>query len=339
MYLTRSIMKKSISTILKEDDRVVEEKASNNPIFDRKVEVATEGLLPYFSRTLYNKIPQENALTIANYIISMKTEINPSSNYRKETIRVLCQLSKYCNHKPFKSLMRENILEFLDSFRKSEVSDPLHKWIGTYNLFRIYTIRFFKWLYNPDIELDKRPKPLVIENIHQLKRKEQSIYKPADLWTTEDDLLFLKYCPSKRIRCYHVMAKDSSCRPHEILKLRIKDVQFRTAGNYQYAEVVVNGKTGTRPLPLINSLPYVKDYLSHEHPQPGNPNAILIAGKGKSIGRPIGVLSLQQIYARYKEGLFPKLLESPNVPPEDKKKINELLKKPWNPYIQSALNA
>jgi integrase len=137
----------------------------------------------------------------------------------------------------------------------------------------------------------------------------------------------------------HVMAKDSSCRPHEILKLRIKDVQFRTAGNYQYAEVVVNGKTGTRPLPLINSLPYVKDYLSHEHPQPGNPNAILIAGKGKSIGRPIGVLSLQQIYARYKERLFPKLMGSPNVLPEDKKKINELLKKPWNPYIQSALNA
>jgi hypothetical protein len=45
------------------------------------------------------------------------------------------------------------------------------------------------------------------------------------------------------------------------------------------------------------------------------------------------VLSLEQIYARYRKGLFPKLLESANVPPEDKKKINELLGKPWNPYI------
>ena len=39
-------------------------------------------------------------------------------------------------------------------------------------------------------------------------------------------------------------------------------------GNYQYVETVVNGKTGTRPLPLINSIPYLKDYLDHEHPQP-----------------------------------------------------------------------
>jgi hypothetical protein len=35
----------------------------------------------------------------------------------------------------------------------------------------------------------------------------------------------------------------------------------------------------------------------------------------------------------YHKELFPKLLESPNVLPEDKPKIKELLKKPWNPYI------
>ena len=47
-------------------------------------------------------------------------------------------------------------------------------------------------------EPDKRSKPVVIENIPKLKRKEKSIYKPSDLWTQQDDLLFLKYCPTKR---------------------------------------------------------------------------------------------------------------------------------------------
>jgi hypothetical protein len=37
-------------------------------------------------------------------------------------------------------------------------------------------------------------------------------------------------------------------------------------------------------------------------------------------------------------GSFLKLLDHPSVPAEDKQKIRELLKKPWNPYIQSALN-
>jgi hypothetical protein len=61
-----------------------------------------------------------------------------------------------------------------------------------------------------------------MENIPQFKRKEVSIYKPSDLWTQQDDLLFLSYCPSKRDRCYHTLSRDSSCSPHELLKLRTK---------------------------------------------------------------------------------------------------------------------
>jgi integrase/recombinase XerD len=87
-----------------------------------------------------------------------------------------------------------------------------------------------------------------------LKRREQSIYKPTDLWTLEDDLLFLKYCPSLRDRCYHTISRDLSCRPHEILKLRIKDIYFKNSSNYQYAEVLLNGKTGSRSIPLIKSI-------------------------------------------------------------------------------------
>jgi len=329
-------MKKSISTVLKNREYAKregdEEEDNANVLFDRKIEIATEGLIPYFSKLCY-ELPHENALTIANYIISMKAEINPSPNYRKESIRSLYQLSKYCNHKSFRSLTRQNILEFLDSFRKPEASDPLHKWIGTYNLYRMRLMRFFKWLYYPHIEPDKRPKSDILENIPKLTRKEKSVYKPADLWTNEEDLLFLRYCPSKRMKCYHAVARDLGCRPHEILKLKIKDIVFKSIGTRQYAETVVNGKTGTRPLPLIDSLPYVKDYLDHEHPQPGNPNAVFISGVGKSLGRELQITSLHNIYGNFKKVVFPKLLNNSNVLPEDKQKIKELLKKPWNPYV------
>jgi integrase len=143
---------------------------------------------------------------------------------------MLCSLSAFFNNnnaKSFKEMTRQDLISFLNSRRKSEDVDPLHKWIGTYNTYRIQTMRFFKWLYFPDIEPDKRPKPSVIGNIPQLKRKEKSIYKPSDLWTAEDDSLFLKYCPNPRDRCYHAMSRDSAARPHELLKLRIKDVVFK----------------------------------------------------------------------------------------------------------------
>ena len=152
----------------------------------------------------------------------------------------------------FQRLQTDDLLSFLNSFRKAEPIDPLHKWIGTYNYYLVIISRFFKWLYYPNLPPNERQKlkPAVIQNLKRLPRKETSIYKPTDLWTQDDDQLFLKYCPSKRERCYHTISRDTGCRPHEILGLRIKDVVFKMANDRQYAEVLVNGKTGSRCVPI-----------------------------------------------------------------------------------------
>jgi integrase len=227
----------------------------------------------------------------------------------------------------------DDILDFLSQYRRPEELDPLHKGIGTYNQRLAHIIKFFKWFYYPDISPGERPKPPLVQNLKPIKRKEKSIYKPTDLWTVEDDLLFLKYCPLKRDRCYHAMSRDASCRPSEILKLKIKDVVFKLAGNKQYAEILVNGKTGSRHIPLINSIPYVKDYLD-EHPFRTVPNSPLICGFGKSLGKCMKEAHLWRIYKKYKTEYFPRLLNDQNISSEDKQKIRELLTKPWNPYIR-----
>jgi integrase len=305
---------------------------------ERKIEKATEGLSSSCFSLLHKRVlpaNKKNALIICDYISSLKSEINPSKHYTNDIIVLLCTFSTFFKHtKPFKEMTREDVLSFLDSFRKTEGVDPMHKWIGTYNLYRMYLMRFFKWLYSPDIDYKQRLKPAVIQNIHLLKRKEKSVYKPSDLWTPEDDSLFLKYCPNARDKCYHTMSRDSAARPHELLKLKIKDVVFKlTPDKKQYAEIQLNGKTGSRHIPLIDSIPYVKDWIS-QHPHSGNPNSILLCGFGKSLNRIMHITSIHGIYDDYKNKFFPKLLESPNVPPEDKQKIKDLLKKPWNPYIR-----
>jgi integrase len=335
---TNIISTSKIITITKPDANNKAKTKQNMPsnsgwLLDRKIEDATSGLRREFSRDLYS-ISEENALTIVNYILAMRVEINLSDSYRLNIINILCKFSKCQTNKRFDTINRKDILAFLNSLRKPDVSDPLHKWIGTYNLYRIYLLRFYKWLYHADIEPNKRPIPKIIENIPQLKRNEQSIYKPTDLWTSNDDILFLRYCSSKRSKCFHVMSWDTGCRPHELLRLRIKDIVFKSVGSRQYAEILVNGKTGSRHIPLIDSIPYIKDYLDHEHPQPANPNAIFLCGTGKSLGRVLGVASLSRIYNNYKTKIFSKLLGDPNIASEDKQRIRELLKKPWNPYIR-----
>jgi hypothetical protein len=93
------------------------------------------------------------------------------------------------------------------------------------------------------------------------------------------------------------------------------------------SEVLLNGKTGSRSIPLISSIPYLKDWID-QHPQPGNPNCPLICGLGKKLGRRLTTPTLYAIYKNYREKVFPKLLDNPSIPPEDKLKIRELLKRP-----------
>ncbi|MFL6357932.1 MAG: hypothetical protein ACJ71K_06385 [Nitrososphaeraceae archaeon] len=74
--------------------------------------------------------------------------------------------------------------------------------------------------------------------------------------------------------------------------------------------------------------------MDHEHPQPNNPSGIFLCGNGKSLGRMLSISSIENIYRHYKLEFFRKLLTNPNVPPEDKQKMEDLLRKPWNPYIR-----
>jgi integrase/recombinase XerD len=98
-------------------------------------------------------------------------------------IQALVELSECSKRKPFERLTREDVLSFLCKFRKIEDKDPLHKWIGTYNLKREILRQFFTWLNDPNIERNHRSRPKIMENIAKFNRKEVSIYKPTDLWT------------------------------------------------------------------------------------------------------------------------------------------------------------
>ena len=143
------------------------------------------------------KLTQDNAPVISSYFKAFGNEINLSDNYKRINLTTLVYLSRFHYNKKFKEMAKEDIILYLNSLRKNDSVDPLHSWVSTYNLYLIVLTRFFKWLYYPDLSPKERIKPACV-NIPTLKRKEQSIYRPSDMWTQEDDILFLKYCPSKK---------------------------------------------------------------------------------------------------------------------------------------------
>jgi integrase/recombinase XerD len=99
-------------------------------------------------------------------------------------------------------------------------------------------------------------------------------------------------------------------------------VEFIEGNGGKYAKILVNGKTGQRSLVLVDSIPYVTQWVSN-HLQGGNREAILLPSM--RTGKAIHVNAMFKVYREYK-GYFTSLLSSGNIIEDDKEKIRHLLK-------------
>jgi hypothetical protein len=107
-------------------------------LLERKINIATEGFTTHkFCELILrdrNRLSKENALTICEYVIAMKREVNPRLCYKRYTIQFLAELSKVVGvATKFIDMTRDDILCYLDKCHKPENQDPLHKWIGSHN--------------------------------------------------------------------------------------------------------------------------------------------------------------------------------------------------------------
>lgn len=308
---------------------------------------ATSGLNNHYVSMMAQRLSAINADLLARFIILNRKDSIMAINTIAMYIDGIVYLENFHRHKDLDKMDKNDIVAFLDSYRKSETIDPLHKWVATYNIRLMVISKFFRWLYGlkhdrlaTNMTTTEKIAPPT-RGIKRLKRKEKSSYQAKDLWTQEDDVTFLKYCEDSRLKCYHMMARDTSGRPHELIKLRVGDIMWQTNGTAQYAEVTIgkSDKTVPRTVPLINSIPFVKDWI-REHPTGTNRNAYLfVSFEKQSMYRnlPLKPQSIYNVYRHLKLEFFPRLLTNTDIHEEDKNKIRILLKKPWNPYIRVAL--
>ncbi len=341
-------------TLVTLDAKTLEDKKTTNSTtriasIQEKIDSLTTDVPSYY-KSVFTKMALSNlsnAEILCEFITFEYNTQNVKQNTKLTHIKIICIFNKYLNYKDFDKMTKDDNIKYLNSIRKPESIDPTHKSIGTYNARQMILSKFFRWLYNVYLNknngdgnyIDSKNwiTPSCMLGIKQLPRKEKSPFKPSDIWTEEDNALFLKYCPESRDRCYHAMACDTGARPHELLSLRISDISFKIASTgIQYAEVhIKESKTRPRTVPLIFSIPYVKDWIN-SHPQVNNPNAFLFISLADSnFGEKFSVNSLYKTYTRvYQKRYFTKLVGNDSTIPEaDKSFIRNLLTKPWTPYI------
>jgi integrase len=313
---------------------------ANEKVFtdlERKITSITKSLSkPYYNKILKDLLKNSptNTKIIYDYIIAEQTELNIKDSTIEGKIKILVWLSKHHDNKSFKEMTKQDILEYLNNLRKPSIVDPANRWVGTYNGRQMILLKFFKWIYYPNEDYRKRLTPKCMQGVRKLPRKEKTSYKPSDIWEAREHAVFLKYCPFKRDRCYHALASDMSARPHEILNLKVKDIKFNiTDDGIHYAEVrITQGKTGPRTVPLIDSLPYLKEWLE-EHPMGNVLDSHIFISQGNNHGSKLTLDGLSSHYEYYKTRYFPKLLDDNTIPLCDKSFIKNMLTKPWNLYV------
>jgi len=316
----------------------------NDPLFETQLETAIDGLTPYFKKCILNFLP-ENAKLIVDFINSELQYKNIRMVTKKNKIQAVDEFVKFLRKKygheiPLKQVRKEDFIDFQSTKRKSETIDPLHRWIGTFNQFLRNLKPFYKYIYYPDLPSKERKYPDSIKGINPLKRKEKTCYTASDMWSDEDDELFLRYCENPTIRLYHMLSRDFSNRPGELLRKRIRDFIEEIDPNgkkYMTTTIGEGGKTTIRDVGAFKGYTYNVEYLQKYHPTPTDTNSFLFRNRGKKFhyrNSPIKTSTLDSHYWKLRKIFFPRLLESPHVPVEDKEMIKRLFKKPWKPYVR-----
>ena len=267
-----------------------------------------------------------------------------SEKYQNNNLKALIVYSKFLGPSiSFYEIENKNqVLSFLDTKIKNSENDPDKRWITTWNDYLVRIKYFFRWMYNcKDKDIDDVPfsdwETSDFVKIKNKKTKRISPYLENELWEKDDLLAIIKYESYKRNKAILTLLWDLDARPHELTLLKIKHIRLKE--KYGEGEIPHEAKTGTGPILLTTSFPYVRDWLN-EHPFKNEPNSRLICNLIK--GSPITADNIDKVMKQLRERIIRLLKNGEINNKEEREKIEYLLKtKKWNPYCirHSAITA
>jgi integrase/recombinase XerD len=198
-------------------------------------------------------------------------EVDTSENYQNQMLKQLIPYARFLGETSFCDVSKkEQITVFLDTKAKSIESDPDKKWITTWNDYLWRVVYLFRWLHNYKLvkEIGEEPVSLSDWNtpsfaiIKKKKTKRLSPYLESELWEKDELLSIMKYELQIRNKAAFTLLWDFNARNHEVTSLKLKHIRLKE--RYGEGEVLAESKTGTGPILLTCSFPYVRDLLLHD---------------------------------------------------------------------------
>jgi len=180
--------------------------------------------------------------------------ISRASISRQRIVATVIRLLALHTEKPLDQVKRDDVEKWVTSLDH----------LGTESLTNYVAIikAFYKWLYGED-------EPECVSWL-QIKNGRHKRKLPTDMITAEEVKAMINATDNARDKAIIACTYESGCRIGEISSLSIKDVMPDQYG----AVVMVDGKTGMRRIRLIDSAPYITQWIN-QHPMKDNRDAPL----------------------------------------------------------------
>jgi integrase/recombinase XerD len=294
-------------------------------------------LLSTTVKHIYDRVPNSvNSKLIEDFHSYMKSNAT-SERHQNNNLKAIIAYTEFLGPETtfYQISTKEQVTKFLDTKVRSNSEDPDQRWITTWNDYLVRIKHFFRWLNNCKVKLDRSitlsssewSTPSFV-NIKKKKTKRLSPFGEHEIWEIEDLRTVIKYEPRKRNKAALALLWDLNGRNHEITLLRIKHVRFRE--KYGEGEIPHQAKTGSGPILLTFSFPYVRDWLN-EHPFRNTPDARLICSLNN--GAPIKPEALWTLMKQLQARLTGMIKTCEITDETEKERIRVLLNtKRFNPY-------
>ena len=232
----------------------------------------------YKSRISSQKKELKKLVTVADFKLLEKYEIIMINESLAEATRckhfeILLSLTRMLSKKSWNTLNQDDIDLLVSNVMKTYSVDGKET-NTTYDHKKILKI-FFRWVKLGSRSFREVGNPPELKNVRTKTVADKIVRE--ELVTPEDIVNLLSVCSNLRDKALLHVHYEAGTRPGEILSLKIKHVKQDKYGMI----IAVDGKTGARPIRLIESVPSLSKWLS-SHPFKDDPESPLWINISKS---------------------------------------------------------
>lgn len=213
--------------------------------FERRVEATIDRVQES------DEIHPDNKRAINDFKRDLKLE-GLSDGWLQKLTSHLKVIAEHVGDTRFEDMTEDDLKNLVEWAQGRDVSD------ATVNAYKQVIKRFWRWLY----DTPKGEHPEVVAWINTTYKNSNDTL-PKDLLTREDIDALKDACRNPRDRAFIALLYETGARIGELIDLTVGDIEDHTHGR----KVVVNGKTGSRRLPLYESSPSLNKWLN-DHPDP-----------------------------------------------------------------------